>query len=156
MGTVLALIRGLAEYEREPPESVQIGEAELLRDGFDSDSPRFHVLLAEDSATTAAAAAGFALYYRAYSTWQGRVLYLEDIFVLPQHRRRGVGAALFRAVAQAAADDGCARLTFQCLDWNESARRWYESFAGAAPLPEWVTYRMGRPQIDALLAQKKK
>ncbi len=95
---ILQLVRDLAAYEREP-SAVVATEADLLRDGFGA-APRFHVLLAEWDG----APAGFAFYMFTYSTWRGRsVLYLEDLFVRPEHRKRGIGLALMRRLACSAA-----------------------------------------------------
>src|SRR5690349_17895180 len=89
--TILRFIRELAEYEREP-ESVVATEEDLLRDGF-GDKPYFQALIAEWSGEPA----GFAFYFFQYSTWTGRpVLYLEDLYVTPSHRKRGIGVALMR------------------------------------------------------------
>lgn len=133
---VLALIRELAVYEREP-DAVVATEADLLRDGF-GETPRFQVLLAEWEG----APAGFAFFFHAYSTWRGRpVLYLEDLFVRPELRGRGIGLALMRALAVRAVDEGCARFVWQVLDWNEPSIRFYEQL-GAKVLREWLTVRL--------------
>ena len=133
---ILKLVRALATFEREP-EAVVATEADLLRDGFGS-SPRFHVLLAEDEGEPA----GFAFYFFAYSTWRGRpVLYLEDLFVLPEHRKKGIGLALMKALARLSVDQGCARFVWEVLDWNEPAIRFYESL-GAEVLRSWLNVRL--------------
>ncbi len=133
---ILRLIRELAAYEREP-DAVVATEADLLRDGF-GPTPRFQVLIAEDAGEPA----GFAFYCFAYSTWRGRpVLYLEDLFVLPEHRKKGIGLALMRRLARIAVDSGCARFVWEVLDWNEPAIRFYESL-GAEVLRSWLNVRM--------------
>ena len=134
--TILALIRELATYEREP-DAVVATEADLLRDGF-GPSPAFEVLLAERDGTTI----GFAFYFFTYSTWRGRrCLYLEDLFVQPAHRGSGAGVALMRELARVAIDRGCARFVWQVLDWNEPAIAFYEKL-GASVQREWLTVRM--------------
>jgi GNAT superfamily N-acetyltransferase len=141
--TILSLIRELAAYEKES-EAVVATEQNLLRDGF-GDAPRFHVLLASWDGEPAA----FAFYFFAYSTWRGSpVLYLEDVFVRPDHRRRGIGIALMRRLASLAVESRCERFVWQVLDWNEPAINFYKSI-GARPLPEWITMRL---EGDALQA----
>src|SRR5580698_5071770 len=112
--SILAMIRELAAYEREPL-AVTATEEDLVRDGFGA-APRFWVLMAEGEGE----AVGFAFYFFAYSTWAGRPeLYLEDLFVRPAHRKKGIGLALMRRLAQIAVEERCARLTWEVLDWNE-------------------------------------
>jgi GNAT superfamily N-acetyltransferase len=134
--TILAMIRELAVYEREP-SAVVATEEDLVRDGF-GPAPRFHVLLADDGGE----AQGFAFYFFAYSTWRGRpVMYLEDLFVRPAHRKKGLGLALMRRLAQVALDEGCARLRWEVLDWNEPAFRFYASL-GAEVQRAWLNVRL--------------
>jgi GNAT superfamily N-acetyltransferase len=134
--TILALIRELATYEREPDAAVAT-EADLVRDGF-GPSPAFHVLLAESEGETI----GFAFYFFTYSTWRGRrCLYLEDVFVRPQFRAQGAGLALMRALAREALANDCPRFSWQVLDWNEPAIAFYEKL-GAKLQPEWVNFRI--------------
>lgn len=143
---VLQLIRELAIYEREP-DAVVATEADLLRDGF-GERPAFQVLLAEWSS----APVGFAFYFFNYSTWVGRRgLYLEDLFVRPEARGRGIGKALLVRLAQIAAQAGCARMSWAVLDWNTPAREFYRSI-GAQELPAWMTVRLDAGAI-ARLAQ---
>lgn len=134
--TILALIRALAEYEREP-DAVTATEADLLRDGFGKD-PAFHVLLA----TWDDEPIGFAFYFFTYSTWLGRrCLYLEDLFVAPEHRGKGAGLALMQALATEAVERGCKRFVWQVLDWNEPSIAFYERLGGKV-LREWLTVRL--------------
>ncbi|MBX3210148.1 MAG: GNAT family N-acetyltransferase [Labilithrix sp.] len=133
---ILSLIRDLATYEREP-DAVVATEADLRRDGF-GPSPAFEVLLAERDGATI----GFAFYFFTYSTWRGkRCLYLEDLFVQPEHRGSGAGVALMRVLARTAVDRGCARFVWQVLDWNEPSIAFYEKL-GAKIQREWLTVRM--------------
>ncbi len=141
---ILAFIRELAAYEREP-DAVIATEEDLLRDGF-GERPRFHVVLAEWEG----APAGFAFSFFTYSTWRGRpCLYLEDLFVRPAFRRNGIGLALLRELARTAVRERCERFVWQVLDWNTPAIAFYESL-GARPLREWITMRLEGPAIEAV------
>ncbi|MFO0591931.1 MAG: GNAT family N-acetyltransferase [Polyangiaceae bacterium] len=144
---ILAFIRELAAYEREPDAAVAT-EEDLLRDGF-GDRPRFQVILAEWDG----APAGFAFYFYTYSTWRGRpCLYLEDLFVRPAFRRNGIGLALLRELAKEAVRERCDRFVWQVLDWNTPAIAFYESL-GAKPLREWITMRLEGPSIAAVAGE---
>jgi GNAT superfamily N-acetyltransferase len=133
---ILQLIRDLAEYEKEPQSAVAT-EADLLRDGF-GERPLFQVVLAEWEG----AVVGFAFYFFNYSTWQGRPgLYLEDLFVRPPFRGKGIGKALLVHLAGIAVQRNCGRFVWQVLDWNEPALRFYESL-GAKVMKEWLTMRV--------------
>jgi GNAT superfamily N-acetyltransferase len=132
---ILELIHALAIYEREP-DAVQIGEAELRRDGF-GPRPLFECLIADDEGE----AAGFALYFPIYSTWRGPSLHLEDLFIQPSHRGRGIGKALLARVAEIALERGCARMQWDVLDWNTSAIDFYHS-RGAIMLESWRIMRV--------------
>jgi len=141
---ILSLVRELAEYERAPRE-VTATEADLLRDGF-SGTPRFFVELAEWDG----APAGFALWFFNYSTWQGRPgLYLEDLFVRPALRGRGIGKALLVHLARVAVAEGCGRFQWQVLDWNAAAIGFYETL-GAKVLKEWITMRVAGAELERL------
>ena len=138
---ILQLVRELATYERAPG-AVVATEADYLRDGF-GHSPRFHVLLADWSGEPS----GFALYFYNWSTWLGRPgLYLEDLFVRPERRGKGIGKALLVELARIALREGCGRFQWQVLDWNEPALGFYRSL-GAEVMTEWLTARL---QGDAL------
>jgi GNAT superfamily N-acetyltransferase len=156
---ILAFIRELADYEREPA-SARATEADLLRDGF-GPTPRFHALIAECSErtsenverTTALVPAGLALYFHNYSTWRGHAgIYLEDLFVRPQYRGRGTGKALLAAVAAIAVAEGCPRFEWAVLDWNTPAIDFYRSL-GAECLSEWRIMRVTANSLSALAAQ---
>jgi GNAT superfamily N-acetyltransferase len=144
---ILSLIRALAEYEREP-DAVVASEADLLRDGFGA-RPSFEVILAEVDG----GAVGMAFYFFSYSTWRGRpCLYLEDLFVLPEHRGKGIGLALMRALAREALERHCPRFVWQVLDWNQPSIDFYESL-GAKVLREWLTVRLEGDALVALASQ---
>jgi len=136
VGTILELIRGLAEYEHEP-QAAQATEEDLLRDGFGS-VPRFHCVIADWDGTPA----GFALYFYNYSTWKGRAgIFLEDIFVWPQYRRNGIGKALLLHLARIAVAEHCGRYEWMVLDWNTPAIEFYEAL-GAKQMKEWLPMRV--------------
>jgi GNAT superfamily N-acetyltransferase len=133
---ILNLIKELAEYERLSSEVVAT-EAGLTAALFGSSS-RAHALIACSGADPV----GFAVYFYNFSTFLGRAgLYLEDLFVRPAWRRRGVGRQLLRELAERAVAEGCGRLEWSVLDWNEPAIRFYESI-GARPMNEWTVYRL--------------
>jgi GNAT superfamily N-acetyltransferase len=133
---ILSLIRELADFERSP-KAVHATEADLLRDGF-GPQPRFQVTLAEQDGEPA----GFAFWFFNYSTWLGKKgLYLEDLFVRPVLRNRGIGRALLAELARIALAEGCGRFQWQVLDWNTGAIAFYESL-GARQMGEWVTMRV--------------
>jgi GNAT superfamily N-acetyltransferase len=141
---VLALVKELAAYEREP-DAVIATEADFLRDGF-GESPAFHVLVAVEEAEVI----GFAFYFFSYSTWMGRkCLYLEDLFVRPAHRGHGAGVALMSALAKKAIAQECRRFVWQVLDWNEPAIAFYERLE-AKVRREWLTVRLEGDALASL------
>jgi GNAT superfamily N-acetyltransferase len=136
VAAIRQLIRDLAEYEKEPQSAV-VTEADLLRDGF-GERPLFKVVMAEWEGEVV----GFAFYFFNYSTWQGRPgLYLEDLFVRPSHRGKGIGKALLVHLAGIALRENCGRFVWQVLDWNEPSIGFYESL-GARVMKEWLTMRV--------------
>jgi GNAT superfamily N-acetyltransferase len=144
---ILAFIRELAEYEREP-DAARATAADLLRDGF-TEPRRFHCLIAEQGTEPA----GFALYFHTYSTWVGHAgVYLEDLFVRPAFRTQGIGKALLARVAAIAVAEGCPRLEWAVLDWNKPAIDFYHRM-GARPMSEWTTMRVTGDALPALAAQ---
>jgi GNAT superfamily N-acetyltransferase len=144
---MLTFIRGLAEYEREP-HAVRITEEELLRDGF-APQPYYECLLAESDSIPA----GFALFFPVYSTWEGRSLHLEDLFVHPQFRGRGIGKSLLRRVASLAVERGCARLQWDVLDWNTPAIDFYRSI-DAEMHGDWRRMRITGPALNSLAEER--
>lgn len=143
---ILAFIRALAEFEREP-DAVTATEEGLLRDGF-GPNPFFYCLIAEHDDRPA----GFAFYFFNYSTWVGRPgIYVEDLFVLPEFRRLGIGKALLQQVAAIAVEMGCQRLQWEVLDWNTPAIDFYRVM-GAEFLDEWRNVRLSGNAIARLAA----
>lgn len=150
--TILALIRDLAVYERLL-DQVDADEA-LLGAALFGREPRVFCEIAEWRAPGATpVAAGFALWFYNFSTFRGRHgLYLEDLFVRPEHRGRGIGRALLVHLARRCVREGLARFEWAVLDWNEPALRFYESL-GARGLKEWIPHRVTGAELEALAAQ---
>ncbi len=137
---IFDLIRGLARFERL--DDTVTGSAEALGRHLFGERPAAEVLLAEEDGT----AVGYALFFSTYSTFLTRPgLYLEDLFVLESHRRRGIGLALLSAVRGLAEARGAGRLEWSVLDWNAGAIAFYERF-GATVHAEWRICRMTFPR----------
>jgi len=133
---LLRLIKALAEYERLGDHVV--ATEDQLRESLFGHAPSAEAVLA----VADGAAVGFALWFHSFSTFLGkRGLYLEDLFVLPDWRGRGVGRALLQHLAQIAVARGCGRMEWSVLNWNEPAIRFYRSL-GARPMDEWTVYRL--------------
>ena len=140
-GEIVRLVRALAVYEKEPASIVRMSEADVLRDGF-GEPRRFEALIA----LADGAAVGFALFFHNYSTWEGRAgLYVEDLFVEPRARGRGLGRRLMAALARVAQERGCRRLDLNVLSWNPT-RDFYHRI-GLSHLDEWLPYRMRHEAI---------
>ena len=142
-----AMIRALAEYERLT--HLCVGTEDDLRAAIWASDPAAEVLIAHVDRQPA----GFALFFPTFSTFLARRgLWLEDLFVYPEHRGAGVGKALLRAVAALARDRGCGRLEWSVLDWNTPAIRFYEGL-GATVMPDWRIARVVGSAIDTLAAE---
>jgi GNAT superfamily N-acetyltransferase len=142
--TVLELIRGIAEYERLGHE-VEATEALLRTHGF-GPRPIFEAILAEADGR----ALGFALYFFTFSTFKARpTLYLEDLFVRPEQRGRGIGRRLLVQLARIAVERDCGRMEWSVLDWNTPARDFYFKL-GAVAMDEWTVFRMTPAAFGAL------
>lgn len=133
---ILRLIRALADYERLGHEVVATEDA--LRATLFGPRPAAEVLLAEEDGRPV----GLALFFQNYSTFLARPgIHLEDLFVEPDFRGRGLGKALLQAVARVAVDRGCGRFEWSVLDWNQPAIDFYRAL-GARPLNDWTTFRV--------------
>ncbi len=133
---ILEFIQALADYERLRAEAV-VTEDQLRATLF-GDRPYAEVLVAEWEGS----AAGFALFFHNYSTFLGRPgIYLEDLFVRPEFRGRGIGKALLTELARLAVARDCGRVEWAVLDWNAPSIAFYESL-GAKPMSDWTTYRL--------------
>lgn len=134
--TIATLIRELAVYEKLEHEAN--ATADDLRHHLFGDRPAAEVILAEVGAVPV----GFALFFANFSTFRGRPgIYLEDLFVLPEHRGQGIGKALIAAVARVAVDRGAGRLEWAVLDWNEPSLAFYRAL-GAEAKDEWTVHRI--------------
>ena len=132
---MLEYIRELAEFERLSADCV--ADAALLRRSL-FENKHAHAIMAEWDG----APAGFALYFYNFSPFVGRPgLYLEDLFVRPAFRRNGIAKAVFRYLAKKAVEEGCGRMEWSVLNWNENAIAFYRSL-GAKPMEEWTVQRL--------------
>ena len=145
---VLRFIRELAEYERLADQVVATEEG--LRHTLFGPAPKAEVVFA----MVDGAEAGFALFFHNYSTFLGKLgLYLEDLYVRPELRGRGVGGALLRHLAQLALERGCGRLEWSVLDWNEPALAFYRSI-GAKPVEGWTVHRLTGDALVSLASAR--
>ena len=138
------LIRQLAKFEKLENEVVLTEE--LLRIGLFGPHPYAETVIAEEDGQPI----GFALFFHTFSTFLARPgIYLEDLFVLAEHRGRGVGRALLAHLAHLAVERGCGRLEWAVLNWNQEAIRFYERL-GARPNSEWTVYRLAGQALGSL------
>ena len=143
---ILNLIRALADYEHMLDQVVAT-EEELAYWLFEA--KKAEVLFAQEQG----AVVGFALFFHNFSTFLGRAgLYLEDLFVLPEHRGKGYGKGLIQALARIAVERGCGRLEWWCLDWNQPSIDFYRSL-GAEAMEDWTVYRVAGATLESLARQ---
>ena len=137
------LIVDLASYERAAHEVKTT--TEQLRVALFGPQPAAYALVAENDNQVV----GFALYFRNFSTWEGKLIgYLEDLYVMPEYRGSGLGRALLMSLAELAVDRGYARLEWAVLDWNQPAIDFYRSL-GAVAMDEWTVYRLSGQALAA-------
>ena len=133
--TILEFIKALAEYENMSDDVV--ATPEILKEWI-FEKKKAEVIFAVENGEKI----GFALFFHNFSTFLGRSgIYLEDLFVLPEHRGKGYGKALLKFLAKTTVERGCGRLEWCCLDWNKPSIDFYLS-VGAKPLDDWTIYRM--------------
>ena len=145
---ILEFIRKLAEYEKLLPEVVA-DEQTLLRSLFEGDSSAKVI-----SAYVAQKPVGFAVYFHNFSTFAGRAgIYLEDLFVEPEYRGRGIGMALLSYIAKVAIELGCARMNWAVLDWNQPSIDFYKRL-GAVALDDWTVFRLSGEALERLAARQ--
>jgi GNAT superfamily N-acetyltransferase len=146
IGEILRLVKALAEYEHEP-DAVKADEA-LLHEALFGATANAHGLIAELDCR----AVGFAVWFHNFSTWTGkRGIYLEDLFVEPAARGKGIGKSLMVRIAQIAVERGCGRFEWAVLDWNAPAIAIYRAL-GATPMDEWTVMRVDGDALAALAA----
>jgi len=145
--TLFELIQGLAEYEKL--SHAVTGNAQALKEHLFGSPKYIDAILAE----AAGKAVGFALFFHNYSTFLTKPgIYLEDLFVLPEYRRQGIGKALLTKLAQIAIERDCGRLEWSVLDWNLSAQEFYRSM-GASILEDWRICRVNEEALTCLANQ---
>ena len=144
--TIHRFILELAIYEQEP-DAVEVTPASL-RAQLEADPAPFECMLAEVDGEPV----GFALYFFNYSTWRGQQgIYLEDLYVQPEHRGAGFGLALLRQLSAVAVRHGCSRLDWQVLDWNQPSIDFYEAL-GAEINRNWIPCRLTGPALETMAA----
>jgi len=146
---LLELIVALAEFEKIPAPT-EVEQQRLIEHGF-GDRPRFEAWLAIWADVPKPV--GYAVLFETYSTFRASsTLYLEDVFVSPAYRRRGIGSTLLRHCIHLAHERGCERMEWTCLDWNKKAQAVYERI-GARHLSEWYLYRLTRDGMEKFLTR---
>lgn len=146
MASVLRLIKELAHFENES-EQVEVTQKELVADGFGPEK-RFHCFVAESNGEIV----GIALVFERYSTWKGKVLHLEDLIVTEKMRGSGLGSALLKEVVAHARELGAKRVSWEVLDWNEPAIKFYES-KGARVMRDWDVVQLDEQGIKKFLKE---
>lgn len=140
---ILSFIKALAEYEKMSDEV--IASKELLAESlFDRKQAEVIFILEEDKEV------GFALFFHNFSTFLGRAgIYLEDLYILPEYRKKGYGKALLKKLASIALERDCGRLEWWCLDWNTPSIEFYTAL-GAKPMTDWTVYRLSGEALKTL------
>ena len=140
---ILDFIKGIAEYEKMSDQVV--ANERLLKEQIFEKQNAEVIFALEDGVEV-----GFALFFHNFSTFLGRAgLYLEDIYVKPEYRKKGHGKALITKLAQIAVERGCGRMEWCCLDWNQPSIDFYRSL-GAVSMDEWTTYRLSGESLSKL------
>ena len=140
---ILKFIKDLAEYEKMSDEVIATEE---ILENWIFDKGRAEVIFAVAEGQDV----GFALFFHNFSTFLGRAgIYLEDVFVKPEYRGRGFGRAIMKKLAQIAAERGCGRFEWWCLNWNTPSIGFYKSL-GARPMEDWTVYRLEGKALDNL------
>lgn len=143
-GLIIQYIKELAEFERLSHECD--AKPESIQKWLFGENPRAECLLAQWEGKPA----GFALYFYNFSTFLGKPgIYIEDVFIRPEFRRKGIAKKIFGHLAQKALAEGCGRLEWSVLDWNSDAIELYKSF-GAQQLNEWITQRVSGSALEKL------
>lgn len=145
-GLILRFITELAIYEKEP-DAVKATE-ESIRESIFGEKATAHAIVCQIDDKPI----GFAVYFYNYSTWLGRKgLYLEDLYIMPEHRNCGAGKEILKFLAKHAMENDCGRFEWSVLDWNEPAIKFYESI-GARPQSEWIVYRLTGDKLSEFVS----
>ncbi|KAJ9478379.1 Acetyltransferase [Pseudozyma hubeiensis] len=145
---ILDFINQLAEYEKEP-DAVKATVSTLEQNVFDKNYAE--VIIAEQHDNSTVTPVGMALYFYSFSTWTSKPsLYLEDLFVIPTLRNKGVGKLLFKALGEVAQHKDCARMDWSVLTWNAPSIAFYTKVLGAKPMDEWKGMRLEQQGIQDL------
>ncbi|XP_020614013.1 diamine acetyltransferase 2-like [Orbicella faveolata] len=158
---IIRMIKDLAVYEKELESRVKLTEEEMLRDGF-GDKPWFECVIADEinfnegnNCLPKKKPVGYALFFYIYSTWEGRSLYLEDLYVNPAFRGKGIGTDMLRRISAIAVEKSCVRVDWSCLNWNKTAKDFYGKL-GAVCLDEWQLYRLNGERLLEFAGKKHK
>ena len=143
---IIKMIKDLAEYEKAPEQMILL-EEQLIKNGFE-ENPLFEAIILEHNNE----ACGMALFYNRYSTWKGKSLYLEDLYVRPEARGNGLGMKAMKYLANYAVQTECKRFEWQVLDWNEPAINFYKSFNTNID-GEWMNCKLEGDEIK-IFAEK--
>ncbi|XP_070537769.1 thialysine N-epsilon-acetyltransferase-like [Ptychodera flava] len=155
-GDIVRLIKELASYEKST-DQVHMTEHVLKRDGF-GDEKFYHCFVADaevpletdDSDDNHLKVIAYALFFYAYSTWDGRMMYLEDIYVTPEFRGKGIGTALIKRILEVGLEKECQRIHLAVLDWNTSAAEFYKSkgFQDITERDGWHALQLNREKME--------
>lgn len=143
VSTLLELIKEIAEYEKLSYQV--IATEETLRESIFKNNRANALILEVDNKKI-----GYCIYFYSFSTFIGRSgIYIEDIFIKKEYRGNGFGSEIFKFLAKKAKEEGCKRIEWACLDWNEPSIKFYKSL-GAVPMDEWTVYRLTENEIIKL------
>ncbi|XP_066912729.1 thialysine N-epsilon-acetyltransferase-like [Clytia hemisphaerica] len=150
---IMKLIVNLAVFENEPESRVKITKEELIRDGF-SEKKWFRCLIGEvistgESGQEITTMIGYALFFPTYSTWNGRTIKIEDLYIEPAFRGKGYGTQMLKRVNEIALSEGCSRVHWNVLDWNKNAIEFYKRL-GAEYSEEWRVCTLHHPEMIGL------
>ncbi|MCI9272333.1 MAG: GNAT family N-acetyltransferase [Clostridiales bacterium] len=144
---IFTMIQEIAAYERMSNEVTATRE-DIVREVFQRKSA--YALIAQENGVSI----GFALYFFHFSTFQGRRgLYLEDVFLRPQYRGKGYGSQMLQELARIAVEQGCGRMEWSCLNWNQPSIAFYLGL-GAKPMDEWTVYRLTGDSLNKLAERR--
>ncbi|XP_066263566.1 diamine acetyltransferase 1-like [Branchiostoma lanceolatum] len=150
-GEILRMIKELAVYEKMPEKATLTEEA--LRDDAFGDQPYYRALVAEvgSNLKDGTNLIGYAMYYFCYCPWLGRGIYLEDFYVEPAHRGRGIGTSIMKEVAKIGLKHRCNKMQWVCLNWNDVAIEFYKKHGGKDVTVEekWHLFRMDQQELAA-------